>query len=73
MMLLLHESSLYLVYIFLGLAVFLAIERTIFYTHASGQIKSLLDALKTNSPLPEFKEGDVGEVVGRNCLRTVPD
>jgi len=62
-MLFLHDASLYLLYVALGLAVFLAIERTIFYSHASGQIKSLLDALKTKSPLPEFKEGDVGEVV----------
>jgi hypothetical protein len=63
MMLFLHDASLYLLYVALGLAVFLAIERTIFYSHASGQIKSLLNALKTKSPLPEFKEGDVGEVV----------
>ena len=62
-MLFLHDASLYLLYVALGLAVFLAIERTIFYSHASGQIKSLLNALKTKSPLPEFKEGDVGEVV----------
>jgi biopolymer transport protein ExbB len=63
MMLFLHDASLYLLYVALWLAVFLAIERTIFYSHASGQIKSLLHALKTKSPLPEFKEGDVGEVV----------
>ena len=63
MMLFLHDASLYLLYVALGLAVFLAIERTIFYSHASGQIKSILIALKTKSPLPEFKEGDVGEVV----------
>ena len=42
MMLFLHDASLYLLYVALGLAVFLAIERTIFYSHASGQIKSLM-------------------------------
>jgi len=63
MMVLLHDLSLYLLYFALGLAVFLAIERSIFYTHANRQIKSLLLALKTKSALPEFKSGDVGEVI----------
>ena len=55
-MVFLHDASLYLLYVALGLAVFLAIERTIFYTHANRQIKSLLQALKTKSPLPELKQ-----------------
>jgi biopolymer transport protein ExbB len=52
MMVFLHDASLYLLYAALGLAVYLAIERTIFYAHAHRQIKSLLDALKTKSALP---------------------
>lgn len=63
MMLLLHDGSLYLLYVALGLSVFLAIERTIFYAHASGQIKSILSALKSKAPLPDFKPGEVGEIV----------
>lgn len=63
MMLFLHDLSLYLLYFALGLAVFLAIERSIFYTHANRQIKSLLHALKTKTTLPEFNSGDVGEVI----------
>lgn len=63
MMVFLHDLSLYLLYFALGLAVFLAVERTIFYTHANQQLKSLLLALKTKSTLPEFKSGDVGEVI----------
>jgi biopolymer transport protein ExbB len=63
MMLILHDSSLYLLYFALGLSVFIAIERTIFYSHASGQIKSILNALQSKTSMPDFKSGEVGEIV----------
>jgi biopolymer transport protein ExbB len=63
MMLFLHDASLYLLYASLALAVYLVIERSIFYTHAHRQIQSLLAALQLRSPLPDFKSGDVGAVV----------
>lgn len=63
MMVLLHDASLYLLYMALALALFLAIERSIFYTHVNRQIQSLLKSLHTHSPLPGFKSGDVGAMV----------
>ncbi|MFZ4743340.1 MAG: MotA/TolQ/ExbB proton channel family protein [Limnohabitans sp.] len=63
MMLLLHDASLYLLYFALAVAVFLTIERVIFYNHAHGQIQNLLQSLHTKTALPEFKSGGVGAVV----------
>ncbi len=63
MMLFLHDASLYLLYLALALALFLSIERSIFYTHVNRQIQSLLQALHVRSPLPDFKSGDVGAMV----------
>jgi len=63
MMLLLHDASLYLLYAALVLALFLAIERGIFYTHAHRQLQSLLQSLHERRTLPDFRSGDVGAMI----------
>jgi len=63
MMLFLHDASLYLLYLALALALFLAVERSIFYTHVNRQIQTLLQALHSHNSLPDFKSGDVGAVI----------
>jgi biopolymer transport protein ExbB len=63
MMVLLHDASLYLLYASLVLALFLAIERSIFYTHAHRQLQSLLQSLLERRTLPEFRSGDVGAMI----------
>jgi biopolymer transport protein ExbB len=63
MMLFLHDASLYLLYAALVLALFLAVERSIFYTHAHRQLQSLLQSLHERRALPDFKSGDVGAMI----------
>ena len=54
MMLFLHDASLYLLYAALVLALFLAVERSIFYTHAHRQLQSLLQSLHDRRALPDL-------------------
>ena len=62
---LLHDASLYLLYALFTLAIFLAIERSIFYLATGRELRQVLAALEAQSELPLCKAGSVGAVLAR--------
>jgi biopolymer transport protein ExbB len=60
---LLHDASLYLLYALLALAIFLAIERSIFYLATGRELGQVLAALKARRELPSCGAGGVGALL----------
>jgi biopolymer transport protein ExbB len=57
---LLHDASLYLLYALFTLAIFLAIERSIFYLATGRELRQVLAALAARRELPVCRAGSVG-------------